>query len=580
MLTRLSMVWTFAWFTTAATAAEPLLWVEAEAAVKRQLVDNAPMNNVNPDALSGGKWICKFLPSRRDHRHRGVRGGDSGGGQVSRLGACHARLGPGLSRGRGKRRRRGGGRQGPGPGPHFRRRQPLLAWAGFMVRCRPGGTDPGQAHAHLVPGRAEGPGSLRVAWTVSCSPRASSCPTASTSLARSRRSRSPRFPIRHRPGTSSPSRTSSIPPPMLDLRSLNEKTAGEHGFIKQSADGDSFVRGDGQPIRFWAAGMRTGQHNMEELRRQARFLAKHGVNAIRVFAMLPPTGEHSKITDVNEADLDSLFMTEAAMKAEGIYTFTGAYWPFATQLQKSWDVTDPQTRPVRRPRLLRPQVPGRLQGLDESPLHAEEPLHGPADRRRSGRGHHPIAERRQSHLVGNHGLEGRRPETVPPPVRRLPGPEARLAGEDPRRLAELHGRQDARQATTGPPGRPACSTSGTSAATVGHPQRPDPRLQGPHRRPDGVPGPHHAPLQCGHGQVSPPGPRLQAADQCQQLADRGPCDDPGRRVLGRLRHGRPGAQHLHGRHPPGRRQRLADRCPATSTPTCRCSAARCKCRPT
>ena len=59
---------------------------------------------------------------------------------------------------------------------------------------------------------------------------------------------------------------------------------------------------------------------MKELRRQARWLAKHGVNAIRVFAMLPPTGAKSKITDVNEADLDSLFATEAAMKAEGIYS--------------------------------------------------------------------------------------------------------------------------------------------------------------------------------------------------------------------------------------------------------------------
>ena len=43
-----------------AIAAEPLIWVEAEAAAKRQLVDNAGLNDVNPDALSGGKWICSF----------------------------------------------------------------------------------------------------------------------------------------------------------------------------------------------------------------------------------------------------------------------------------------------------------------------------------------------------------------------------------------------------------------------------------------------------------------------------------------------------------------------------------------
>ena len=43
------------------------------------------------------------------------------------------------------------------------------------------------------------------------------------------------------------------PSAVLDLRYLNEKVAGEHGFIKLSADGNSFLRGDGQPIRFWAA---------------------------------------------------------------------------------------------------------------------------------------------------------------------------------------------------------------------------------------------------------------------------------------------------------------------------------------
>ena len=40
---------------------------------------------------------------------------------------------------------------------------------------------------------------------------------------------------------------------LFDLRNLNENYAGEHGFIGLSSDGNSFVRGDGQPIRFWGA---------------------------------------------------------------------------------------------------------------------------------------------------------------------------------------------------------------------------------------------------------------------------------------------------------------------------------------
>ena len=43
-----------------AVAAQPLIWIEGENAVKRQLVDNAGLNDVNPDELSGGKWICSF----------------------------------------------------------------------------------------------------------------------------------------------------------------------------------------------------------------------------------------------------------------------------------------------------------------------------------------------------------------------------------------------------------------------------------------------------------------------------------------------------------------------------------------
>ena len=39
---------------------------------------------------------------------------------------------------------------------------------------------------------------------------------------------------------------------LLDLRSLNEKVAGENGFLRLSEDGNSFVLGDGTPVRFWA----------------------------------------------------------------------------------------------------------------------------------------------------------------------------------------------------------------------------------------------------------------------------------------------------------------------------------------
>jgi len=60
VIRHLSLVCVLACCNAATIAVEPLLWVEAESAAKRQLVDNAGLNDVNPDELSGGKWICSF----------------------------------------------------------------------------------------------------------------------------------------------------------------------------------------------------------------------------------------------------------------------------------------------------------------------------------------------------------------------------------------------------------------------------------------------------------------------------------------------------------------------------------------
>src|SRR5688500_7608609 len=38
---------------------------------------------------------------------------------------------------------------------------------------------------------------------------------------------------------------------LLDLRPLNEKTAGESGYITRSPDGADFATGNKKPIRFW-----------------------------------------------------------------------------------------------------------------------------------------------------------------------------------------------------------------------------------------------------------------------------------------------------------------------------------------
>ena len=138
------------------------------------------------------------------------------------------------------------------------------------------------------------------------------------------------------------------PDAILDLRSLNEKVAGEHGFIRLSADGMDFVRGDGQPIRFWG-GTDYNQRNLsiEDMVKHARFLAKRGVNIARWHGDLPvdapkrnqPAGA-TKLTDIDEKELDEAFKLVAGMKRAGIYTILSPYWGSHTNVQPGWNVPD------------------------------------------------------------------------------------------------------------------------------------------------------------------------------------------------------------------------------------------------
>ncbi len=122
------------------------------------------------------------------------------------------------------------------------------------------------------------------------------------------------------------------PASRLDLRYLNEATAGDHGFIRAAPDGESFVRGDGEAIRFWG-GTTAADGERALIDRHARFLAKRGVNMARWHGNLAPTDRNeSLLTDVNETSLDQVFYVVAAMKKQGIYTTISPYWAFFEHL--------------------------------------------------------------------------------------------------------------------------------------------------------------------------------------------------------------------------------------------------------
>jgi len=132
-----------------------------------------------------------------------------------------------------------------------------------------------------------------------------------------------------------PTRDAFSPDALLDLRSLNEKVAGESGFVTRSKDGNDFVLGNGKPARFWA--INSGAFKTD-LARHARFLAKRGVNMVRFHSNITPTG--NDLMGIDTADRDRFWRGVAAMKKEGIYVTYSPYWAGPARVKPSMGVLD------------------------------------------------------------------------------------------------------------------------------------------------------------------------------------------------------------------------------------------------
>ncbi|MFW6189679.1 MAG: hypothetical protein ACOC7T_04520 [Planctomycetota bacterium] len=129
---------------------------------------------------------------------------------------------------------------------------------------------------------------------------------------------------------------------LLDLRDLNEEVAGQHGFVRTTGDG-GFVRGDGEPIRFWAANTSVWQvEDANLMYDHARFLAKRGVNTVRWHGSIEAKKEGSKLGDIDPQARDNLWRGVAAAKKAGVYTTLSPYYPHRTKVRKSWNIDSPQ----------------------------------------------------------------------------------------------------------------------------------------------------------------------------------------------------------------------------------------------
>lgn len=132
-----------------------------------------------------------------------------------------------------------------------------------------------------------------------------------------------------------PPRDEFSPKALFDLRSLNEKFAGEHGFITRTPDGNDFAFADGTPERFWAVNDNAFD---KDLARHARFLAKRGVNMVRFHSNITPTGHD--LMGIDATDRDHLWRGVAAMKKEGIYVTYSPYWAGPARVKPSQGILD------------------------------------------------------------------------------------------------------------------------------------------------------------------------------------------------------------------------------------------------
>jgi hypothetical protein len=127
---------------------------------------------------------------------------------------------------------------------------------------------------------------------------------------------------------------------LLDLRNLNEKVAGQSGFIRLADGGESFVLGNGEPVRFWGVTTYVQRdRSSEDLAHHARFLAKRGVNMVRLHGHMDPKDKNARLTDVDDKAIDEAWKLVAAMKKQGIYVTISPYWSAnLKQVPSAWGI--------------------------------------------------------------------------------------------------------------------------------------------------------------------------------------------------------------------------------------------------
>lgn len=113
---------------------------------------------------------------------------------------------------------------------------------------------------------------------------------------------------------------------LLDLRFLNQKRAGDEGFLK-SKGMDVVFEKTGKKAKFWGVNAGCGfGDDKASIDYFVKKLAKYGVNMVRVHSGVHDNKSKDALS-VNKAYLDKLHYFVAALAKQGIYTNLSFYFP-------------------------------------------------------------------------------------------------------------------------------------------------------------------------------------------------------------------------------------------------------------
>jgi hypothetical protein len=116
------------------------------------------------------------------------------------------------------------------------------------------------------------------------------------------------------------------PDSVIDVSSLIEAPAGQHGFLQRDG-ADVRFENAAQRTRFWGINAGPERRSPEEMLQAARWFRKHGINLVRQHTVIDAVGLLNERGEFNADRLDRYDRWFATLKEQGIYTTWSVIYP-------------------------------------------------------------------------------------------------------------------------------------------------------------------------------------------------------------------------------------------------------------